>query len=320
MGGTFSEYPEASIVTMGSGCYEEIWCSWSSDSFNAPTNTGTYKKNKTSVPYSGQTEALVFHIKQKLTANFTKTPSVCQSPITFTADTVTNNPNCLWDPVSYYKWDFGDGSTDTGKVVQHAYNYAGSYPVTLTIGCPDAVKTQTVTLTSAMTGTITANDKTCDNLGSASVVMAGGTLPYTYSWSNAGTTSSINNLDTGTYKVDVLDATNGCFFSASVIVVDSVIDCQDSIFIPNVFTPNNDSKNDKWIISQFKYKEIKVEIYDRWGLKMAGWNSLNGAWEGRTGSGKECPDGTYYYIINTVNSKDEKKEYTGFVQLLREGK
>ncbi len=32
-----------------------------------------------------------------------------------------------------YEWDFGDGTTGTGKIVEHSYSSAGSYNVTLTI-------------------------------------------------------------------------------------------------------------------------------------------------------------------------------------------
>ena len=35
--------------------------------------------------------------------------------------------------ISSYAWDFGDGSTGTGKTTQHAYDAAGHYTVTLTV-------------------------------------------------------------------------------------------------------------------------------------------------------------------------------------------
>jgi hypothetical protein len=53
--------------------------------------------------------------------------------------------------------------------------------------------------------------------GSATVVATGGAGGYSYSWSNSGTTSTISNIGTGSYTVDVMDA-NGCIESGSVNV------------------------------------------------------------------------------------------------------
>lgn len=48
------------------------------------------------------------------------------------------------------------------------------------------------------------------NEGTASVAASGATPSYTYSWSNGGSTSSIQNLVAGTYIVTVCDANNCC--------------------------------------------------------------------------------------------------------------
>ena len=48
-----------------------------------------------------------------------------------------------------------------------------------------------------------------NSTGSISHIISGGVSPYTHSWSNGATTSSITNLTAGTYTDNVLDA-NGC--------------------------------------------------------------------------------------------------------------
>ena len=53
--------------------------------------------------------------------------------------------------------------------------------------------------------------------GSIDVTVSGGTSPYSYSWNTGGTTSSLNNLTAGTYRVTVTDA-NACTQSLSVSV------------------------------------------------------------------------------------------------------
>jgi len=63
---------------------------------------------------------------------------------------------------------------------------------------------------SAPVANITKSDVTCfgANDGSAWVSVSGGTMPYTYSWSNGSTQDSISNLPPDTYSLTVTDAAN----------------------------------------------------------------------------------------------------------------
>jgi hypothetical protein len=55
------------------------------------------------------------------------------------------------------------------------------------------------------------------NTGSATVTVSGGTAPYTYSWSNGGVASAINNVTAGTYSCTITDV-NGCVRSETFII------------------------------------------------------------------------------------------------------
>lgn len=122
-----------------------------------------------------------------------------------------------------------DGSataTASGGTPPYSYDWSdGQTTATASNLCPG---TYTVTVTDANgceeTITITVNELLCtgfsvavntDGLscfeagdGSATAVVTGGTAPFTYSWSNGGTSSSISSLDAGTYTVTVTDAVN----------------------------------------------------------------------------------------------------------------
>ena len=67
--------------------------------------------------------------------------------------------------------------------------------------------------------TTTSQDASCATGfdGSATVVAAGGTGPFTYQWSNGQVTETATNLVAGNYTVIVTDA-NGCDNTASVVV------------------------------------------------------------------------------------------------------
>jgi gliding motility-associated-like protein len=58
--------------------------------------------------------------------------------------------------------------------------------------------------------------------GQITAIANGGTLPYSYNWSNAQTTVTATNLCSGTYTVTVTDA-NGCSFAQTDTIVSPVV-------------------------------------------------------------------------------------------------
>ncbi len=119
----------------------------------------------------------------------------------------------------------------------------------------------------------------------------------------------------GTYKITVIDK---CLFKSSYTLFIDTMDCTPHI--PNVITPNNDQENDYLHIENLHhYPENKIIIYDRWGLKVFEESPYSGRWNGKTNSGKELPDGTYYYIF-TYKKGNAWNNITGFVTILRSKK
>ncbi|MBX2922033.1 MAG: gliding motility-associated C-terminal domain-containing protein [Chitinophagaceae bacterium] len=88
------------------------------------------------------------------------------------------------------------------------------------------------------------------------------------------------------------------------------------LFMPNVFTPNNDRVNDIFRIPPGAMLILKeFSVFDRWGNKIFSSGSIDKGWDGKI-NGSPAPTGTYIYFINgtdnhgTVNRK-------GTVTLLR---
>jgi gliding motility-associated-like protein len=132
----------------------------------------------------------------------------------------------------------GNGSitvTGTGGTVPYTYAWApisstlpsvnnlsaGSYTVNVTDqnNCPASITvsiTQPQSLISSMGST---TSPTCYNSSNATATVnaSGGTLPYSYLWSNGQTGSTAVNLVASSYSVTVTDA-NGCTTNSSVLI------------------------------------------------------------------------------------------------------
>ncbi len=98
---------------------------------------------------------------------------------------------------------------------------------------------------------------------------------------------------TTTYTVLVTDE-NGCTATASVIV--KVIPCDESVFLPNAFSPNGDLKNDTFICRGNSLTKIDLVIYNRWGQKVFHTDKLGEGWDGYFNGTKLEPDVFAYYI------------------------
>lgn len=104
----------------------------------------------------------------------------------------------------------------------------------------------------------------------------------------------------GTYTV-ILTASNGPCTDTMMIVVNA----EEGIFIPNVFSPNGDLANDVFDIRSSGLTEYGLQIYNRWGQLMFDSEDPTEKWDGKNLSGNVCPDGTYYFILKAIsNSRD----------------
>ena len=112
-----------------------------------------------------------------------------------------------------YLWSNGNtGSNATGLA-------AGNYSVTTTdaTGC-SAVQSFTINQPNALTATTTIAPFNCSLVtGSASVNVTGGTIPYSYLWSNGATSAAVSGLANGNYSVTVTDF-RGCTIVRNIVI------------------------------------------------------------------------------------------------------
>ncbi len=132
----------------------------------------------------------------------------------------------------------------------------------------------------------------------------------------------------GTYNVKLVTTKyfDDGFCSDTVFIEDYILVDTSFVEVPNVFTPNGDGANDEFVISYWSLKEIKVEIFNRWGRRVFQWEDGNvqgyeetvseSVWDGKIG-GKYASPGVYYYVIEAIGRDDERRNAHGFVHLLR---
>ena len=79
------------------------------------------------------------------------------------------------------------------------------------------------------------------------------------------------------------------------------LEFEHPVFVPNVFTPNDDSYNQYFEITNIGlYKNSRLIVFDRWGMTIFEANGYQNAWDGNAVS-----SGIYYYILY-LNRNDLK--------------
>ncbi len=114
---------------------------------------------------------------------------------------------------------------------------------------------------------------------------------------------------TTTYILTGTDV-NGCMAVDSLTVT---VEADMNVMIANTVTPNNDNKNDTWIVDNIEfYPNTEVTIINREGTVVYESDSYDNSWGG-TYEGKQLPDATYYYVLKFAGSD---KVYKGAVTVL----
>lgn len=140
-----------------------------------------------------------------------------------------------------------------------------------------------------------------------------------YNWTfGDGSQSNENNpshsfIETDEYIVTLSDSNSYCKDSFTETLL---FESPNTIFIPNVFTPNNDGTNDYFLIKGYNITSITCDIFNRWGEKIYSWEGIDGLWNG-TYDGKTASDGTYFYISKVEWKNGEKETITGHITLLK---
>lgn len=130
--------------------------------------------------------------------------------------------------------------------------------------------------------------------------------------------SGFSGEDQLTYKICNINCANACSSTTVRFRVAQPEKCK----IPTIITPNEDGKNDSFILGDECFingegedNVISVSIFNQWGDEVYRKESYprpieSGHWDGSY-NGKKLPPGTYYYLIQF----NQQKPVSGFILL-----
>jgi gliding motility-associated-like protein len=193
-----------------------------------------------------------------------------------------------------YNWSNGQ----TGSSI--AISQAGSYTVSIenAAGCGSSASIslsfQIAPLVDAGSGGVAD----CED----GFQMEGTTNGTTYFWEpsiglNDPTELSPIAMPTST-TVYTLHAQNGTCESTSSVTI--VPEC-GNLYVPNVFTPNNDGLNDVFRPEGKGVADYSLQVFNRWGNLVFETTQYNNGWNGKI-ENEPAPAGTYFFLLKAYDA------------------
>lgn len=221
----------------------------------------------------------------------------------------------------------------TGNYIRDTLFYSGTTSGTVTyaiIGSKNGCNSQPVYVTvtvnpapsTSSTITVTASDVVVEegNSTNLNVTMSPYISGVLYSWTPPSTVnctdcpSPVATPTGDTWYTVKLTTPQGCNMTDSIFIKYK-IKCGE-IYIPNVFSPNQDGFNDIFKVHSRCMNGVQLTIYDRWGAKIFYTDDVTHWWDG-TRDGSPMNTGVYVYRAVVTLIDGTKEELKGNVSLVR---
>ena len=88
------------------------------------------------------------------------------------------------------------------------------------------------------------------------------------------------------------------------------------IFIPDVFSPNDDGNNDVLFVRGGGILNLELNIYNRWGDRVFKTTDIDEGWDGYV-MGNKAPTGVYIYQLTARTENGIDVEQSGDITLVR---
>jgi gliding motility-associated-like protein len=282
-------------------------------------------------------------VSNTASGTYTFTPASggpCAVPVTFT---VTVNPIltptfsfgtslslCSGAPAPVLPTTSQNGVTGTWSPAVVSNTASGTYTFTPNSGQCANTATLTVTINPTPSMSPVANRVVLDGDAVPVTVFTGTPAGVTFSWTNNNPSIGLSASGTGNLPaftainrgnadvvatITVTPVLNGCS-GAPVTFTITVRPLNKDVFVPNVFSPNGDGKNDRLQVYGNYITRLEMRIFNQWGEQVAFINNVNQGWDG-THRGKPQPVGVYTYALRAELSDGRTVNLKGSITLVR---
>ena len=279
-------------------------------------SSGTYTFTPTAPPQQCITTAtFTVTVNQILTPTFSfgTFQSICIGAVVPTLPALSQNGiSGSWDP----------SSIDNQN--------SGTYTFTPDAGQCAIAATLDVEVNPIPTVIVRADTALFDGDTMPAAIFSGTPSGVIFNWTNSNTAIGLAASGTGnipaftainmgndpiTATITVTPVIGGCSGTPRSYII-TVKPLNKDVFVPNVFSPNADGKNDKLFVYGNYIVKLDMRIFNQWGEQIVYINSLNQGWDG-THRGKPQPVGVYVYALKAVMTDGRTVQLKGSITLLR---
>jgi len=229
-------------------------------------------------------------------------------------------------------------ATLSGSTLNAAAADSGQYDLSFTLlnavpdGCPNSAsvtvqveaavnagESNTITICNQINNSLDLNTLLSPDAAMGIWTVSGLPIPSPGSFDPNTGLLNLGEVEPGVYNFDYLvSGTDPCpddvaSFTMNIETCDTTI---NTIFFPNVFSPNQDGINDLFLPFSMDVAEIAYFVYDRWGSNVFESNNINSGWDG-TFKGKLCNVGVYVFCSKVIFLNGETNVFSGDVTLIR---
>ena len=279
-------------------------------------NSGVYTFTPTVVPgqcFTNTSYTVTVNPVVTPTFNFGTSLSICiGAAVPSLSLTSLNGVNGTWSPSSIDNLN------------------SGTYTFTPDAGQCANPATLTVTVNEIPTVIVRADTTLNDGSLMPATFFTGTPSGISYNWTNSDASIGLAEFGTGnvpafiasnkgntpvTSTISVTPLNGGCAGAAGIYHI-TVIPLNKDVFVPNVFSPNGDGKNDKLFVYGNYIDKVEMRIFNQWGEQIILINDLSQGWDG-THRGKPQPVGVYVYVLKAMMTDGRVINLKGSITLLR---